>query len=153
MWRYLPKWINCWCAGVHKQDYPTLSNSSDSWICPSCRLKNTVNLSSHSWILSKLSRLRWHPWKSKLISKSSPPHEDPKSSQYETMTSAAATTISPAPVISASSAVQLIPTHAAPKSQQKDTSPINHNRKFNIVVFKVNECPTVLIDRFVRIVI
>ena len=33
------KRIHCWCAGVHKQDYPTLSDSSDSWTCPSCRLK------------------------------------------------------------------------------------------------------------------
>ena len=40
-----------------------------------------------SWILLKLSRLRWP-----VNSKSCPPHEDPKkSSQYATMTSAAAT--------------------------------------------------------------
>ena len=53
----------------------------------------------------------------------------------------AATAISPAPAISTPSAVQPIPAHAAPKSQQKGAVPINHNRKFNIVLFGVSECP------------
>ena len=30
-------------------------------------LKNTVDISSHLWTQLKISRLRWHPWKSKLI--------------------------------------------------------------------------------------
>lgn len=45
------------------------------------------------------------------------------------------------PIHISPSAVQPIPAHAAPKSQQKGAVPINHNRKFNIVVFGVSECP------------
>ena len=70
-------------------------------------------------------------------SNSCPPHEDPKAS-YATVASGAVTTISSTP---STSAVQLSPTHAAPKSQQKGISPNNPNRKFNIVVYGVNECP------------
>ena len=44
MRKYCQKWIHRWCIGVHKQDYPILSNSSDSWTCPSCGLKDMVNL-------------------------------------------------------------------------------------------------------------
>ena len=46
------KWINHWCAGVHKQNYPTLSNSSDSWTCPSCRLKEYCELKHFKAIVS-----------------------------------------------------------------------------------------------------
>ena len=60
---------------------------SDSWTYPSCRLKEYGQLIKYSWILLKLSKLRWHPWKSKYNSKSSPPHEDPKSSHEPLLTS------------------------------------------------------------------
>ena len=73
-------------------------------------------------------------------SNSCTPHEDTNAS-YATVASGAVTTISSAPATSATSAVQLAPTHAAPKSQQKRISPNNPNRKFNIVVFGVNEWP------------
>ena len=74
-------------------------------------------------------------------SKSCPHHDDSKPTQYATVMSKDATAISPAPAISAPSTVQPIPTHAAPKSEQKGVIPINHNRKFNIVAFGVSECP------------
>ena len=57
------------------------------------------------------------------------------------MASGAVTTISSTLSSSTTSAEQRALTHAAPKSQQKGISPNNSNRKFNIVVFGVNECP------------
>ena len=156
--KVLPKWIHRWCAGVHKQDYPILSNSSDSWTCRAWSkeysrhiksLVNTVkNLKAEVASLKKQVNFKCCPPHEDLDS--SPPQEDHKLSQYETMTSGAATTISPAPAISASSAVQPFPTHAASKNQQKGTSPINHNRKFNIESMNALR---VLTDRFIRILI
>ena len=142
------KWIHRWCAGVHKQDYPTLSNSSDSWTCPSCHLKEYGQLIKSLVNTVETLKAEVVSLKKQVNSKSCPPHEDPKpsppqedhkSSQYAT--AGAATTISPVLAISASSAVQPIPTHAASKSQEKGASPTNHNRKFNIVEFGVSECP------------
>ena len=142
------KWIHHWCTGVHKQDYQTLSNSSDSWTCPLCCLKEYGQLIKSLVNTVETLKAEVSSLKKQVNSKSCPPHEDPKpsppqedhkSSQYAT--AGAAATISPVLAISASSAVQPLPTHAASKSQHKGASPINHNRKFNIDVFGVSECP------------
>ena len=134
------KWIHRWCAGVHEQDYPTLSNSSDFWICPLCSLKEYGQLIKA--LVNTVENLRAEVASLKKLvnSNSCSPHEDSKAS-YATVASVAVTTISLAPATSATSAVQPAPTHAAPKSQQKGISPNNPNRKFNILVFGVNECP------------
>ena len=132
------KWIHRWCAGVHEQDYPTtLSNSSDPWICPSCSLKEYGQLIKALVNTVETLRAEVASLKKLVDSNSCPPHEDPKAS-YATVASGAVTTISSTP---STSAVQLSPTHAAPKSQQKGIFPNNPNRKFNIVVYGVNECP------------
>ena len=78
--------------------------------------------------------------KKQVISNSCPPDEDPKAS-YATAASGAVTTISSTLSSSTTSAVQPAITHAALTSQQKGISLNNSNRKFNIVVFGVNECP------------
>ena len=57
------------------------------------------------------------------------------------MASGAVTTISSTLSSSTTSAVKPAITHAALTSQQKGISLNNSNRKFNIVVFGVNECP------------
>ena len=138
------KWIHHWCAGVHRRDYSTLSNSSYSWTCPLCRLKEYGQLIKSLVNTVETLKAEVASLKKQVNSKSCPPHEDPKpsppqedhkSSQYAT--AGATTIIPPVLAISTSSAVQPIPTRAASKSQQK--APINHNRKFNIVVFGVDQ--------------
>ena len=86
------KWIHRWCAGVHKQDYLTLSNSSDLWICPSCSLKEYGQLIKA--LVNTVGTLRAEvaSLKKQINSNSCPPHEDPKAS-YATVASGAVTTI------------------------------------------------------------
>ena len=74
------KWIHRWCTGVHKQDYPTLSNSSDSWTCPLCCLKEYGQLIKSLMNTAEAIKAEVSSLKKQVNSKSCPPHEDPKPS-------------------------------------------------------------------------
>ena len=135
------KQIHRWCTGVHKQDYPTLSNSCDCWTCISCpRLKEYDQLIKSLVNTVETLKAEVASLKKQLNSKSCPPHEDPKSSQYAT--AGAATTISPfQPYLLLQLYNPSLPMQPPRVNKKVPPLYINHNRQFNIVVFGVSECP------------
>ena len=123
------KWLHRWCAGVHKDAYPVLQSSGSPYHCPSClaALHHEQIRSLSEMVEALRAEIR------SLKAKSSMPASNSSGDTEGDTGNASVSHRSWAAVCAASTANK--------SASSKSAASENYDRKFNIVVQGIEECP------------
>ena len=125
-------WLHHGCVGLSKAAFQIASNFSEPFLCPSCRLVEHASelqtlKSNVNTLCEELSALK------------------DSLNGRESQTSPAPTNIVAVPVhdsaITPTPATRTDPEHTAEGIKKLPHPSFTHNRKFNLVIFGVDECP------------